>query len=83
MLNSSNSGQYLCRQYNDQRSQAFEESSGFSTTELAYLEISFPDGAGNFHDDDFLIATDPVSQNIYDAPKSRFIDFRSRPECSD
>jgi hypothetical protein len=83
MLTSSSSGQYFCKQYNDQRSQAFEESSGFSVAELAYLEITPSNAPQNFNPEEYQIETDPVSQNIYDAPKNRFVDYRNRPEVDD
>ena len=80
VLTTSNSGKYLLKRWHEQRAKAFDDRTGFSTEELAWLEISASEGTGQFDKTNFTTENQPIDTNApLGPPKSKTIDIRHRP----
>jgi len=62
-LDSTNNGKWFSSRFRKDRARAMEDSSSFTAAELAYLEVSWPDGTINNYPDALKLNPEPFDVN--------------------
>ena len=81
MLTSQGSGKILSRKWAEEREKAAHDSRGYTTAELAYLDIvagTSVDGGADTRGENLTIDTQPVDPETY--PRKKAIDIRKLPD---